>query len=57
MNHYRPTLGELTIAYKFARGPYKESGAMFTHIHTLLPQYRTLGVYYDDPRKVCAYVC
>ena len=36
----KPDIGELHIAYQFARGPYKESGAMFTHAHTLLPKYR-----------------
>lgn len=46
----KPDIGEVQIAYKFARGPYKESGALFTQVHTLLPEYRTLGVYYDDPK-------
>ncbi|MPC18242.1 hypothetical protein E2C01_011123 [Portunus trituberculatus] len=49
-------LGEVQIAYKFARGPYKESGALFTEIHTLLPEYRTVGVYYDDPKVDDFYV-
>lgn len=47
----KPCIGEITIAYKAARGPYKESGSMFTEAHTLFPQYRTIGVYYDDPKK------
>lgn len=46
----KPEIGEIQIAYKFARGPYRESGMLFTEVHTLLPEYRTLGVYYDDPR-------
>lgn len=25
---------------------------LFTEVHTLLPQYRTVGVYYDDPNTV-----
>lgn len=45
----KPDIGELQIAYKFAQGPYKDSGMLFTEVHTLLPQYRTVGVYYDDP--------
>lgn len=48
----RPDIREVQIAYKFARGPYKESGTLFTEVHTLLPEYRTLGVYYDDPKVV-----
>ncbi|RXG67937.1 Testis-expressed sequence protein [Armadillidium vulgare] len=47
----KPYIGEVIIAYKAAQGPYKESGSLFTEAHTLLPQYRTLGVYYDDPKK------
>ncbi|XP_068209900.1 testis-expressed protein 264 homolog isoform X4 [Palaemon carinicauda] len=46
----KPDIGEIKIAYKFARGPYKESGMLYTQVHTLLPQYRTIGVYYDDPK-------
>ncbi|KAK4299762.1 hypothetical protein Pmani_027981 [Petrolisthes manimaculis] len=46
----KPDIGEVYIAYQFARGPYKESGALFTQIHTLLPDYRTVGVYYDNPK-------
>ncbi|XP_066948062.1 testis-expressed protein 264 homolog isoform X2 [Macrobrachium rosenbergii] len=46
----KPDIGEIKIAYKFARGPYKESGMLYTQVHTLLPQYRTVGVYYDDPK-------
>ncbi|KAK7082695.1 hypothetical protein SK128_019491 [Halocaridina rubra] len=46
----KPDIGEIKIAYKFARGPYKESGTLYTQVHTLLPEYRTLGVYYDDPK-------
>ncbi|XP_053648684.1 testis-expressed protein 264 homolog isoform X2 [Cherax quadricarinatus] len=46
----KPNIGEVYIAYKFARGPYKESGTLFTQVHTLLPEYRTIGVYYDDPK-------
>ncbi|XP_047479832.1 testis-expressed protein 264 homolog isoform X2 [Penaeus chinensis] len=45
----KPDIGEIQIAYKFAQGPYKDSGMLFTEVHSLLPQYRTIGVYYDDP--------
>jgi len=47
----KPDIGELKIAYRFAQGPYKEAGSLFTHVHTLMPNYRTIGVYYDDPKK------
>ena len=25
---------------------------LFTQVHTLLPEYRTVGVFYDDPKTV-----
>lgn len=49
---FRPEFGELVVLYKCGRGAYSESGAMFTACHTLMPQYNTIGVYYDDPSKV-----
>lgn len=54
---FRPDIGEIQIAYKFAQGPYKDSGMLFTEVHTLLPLYRTIGVYYDDPNTVSFHSC
>jgi len=48
----KPAVKSLTIAYKFARGPYKDCGSIFTEACSLAPSLRTVGVYYDDPRKV-----
>jgi len=48
----RPPFGILRIAYKFARGPYKNAGHLFTEAHSLIPQLKTIGVYYDDPQQV-----
>ncbi|XP_076045160.1 testis-expressed protein 264 homolog isoform X2 [Oratosquilla oratoria] len=47
----KPEIGEVKIAYKYNKGPYSGSGQLFTEVHTLLPEYRTIGVYYDDPKK------
>lgn len=48
-----PPIKNVTIAYKFARGPYKNAGSYFTEITSLVPQLRCIGVYYDDPKAVC----
>lgn len=47
----RPEFGELVVMYKCGRGAYSESGTLFTQSHSLMPQYNTIGVYYDDPEK------
>lgn len=48
----RPPFGILNIAYKFARGPYKNAGHLFTEAHSLIPELKTIGIYYDDPQQV-----
>lgn len=49
----KPPLGEVVIAYKFCRGPYKECGPVFTEVCGLTPQgQKTVGIYYDDPEVV-----
>jgi len=48
----RPPFGILRIAYKFARGPYKNAGHLFTQAHSLIPELKTIGIYYDDPQQV-----
>lgn len=51
----RPTFGSLHVAYKFARGPYKNAGHLFTEAHSLVPELKTIGIYYDDPEQVCLF--
>lgn len=48
----RPPFGSLRVAYKFARGPYKNAGHLFTEAHSLVPELKTIGIYYDDPQQV-----
>ncbi|KAI9556996.1 hypothetical protein GHT06_016790 [Daphnia sinensis] len=48
----RPSFTSLRIAYKFARGPYKNAGHLFTEAHSLIPELKTIGIYYDDPQQV-----
>lgn len=54
----KPPLGEVVIAYKFCRGPYKECGPVFTEVCGLTPQgQKTVGIYYDDPEVVRLLFC
>ncbi|XP_071486196.1 testis-expressed protein 264-like [Diadema antillarum] len=50
----KPHIGNVRVAYKYAKGPYSECGAVFTEIVCLAPNVRTIGIYYDDPRKVAS---
>ncbi|CAC5381658.1 unnamed protein product [Mytilus coruscus] len=49
----KPPIGQVTIAYKFVKGPYKDSGQYFTELSShLKPEQHCLGIYYDDPKVV-----
>lgn len=48
----KPPFKELQVAYKFCRGSYKNSGALFTEVHSIAPSLKCIGVYYDDPTEV-----
>lgn len=48
----KPPFKELQVAYKFCRGSYKNSGALFTEAHSIAPSLKCIGVYYDDPNEV-----
>ncbi|XP_058844692.1 testis-expressed protein 264 homolog [Acipenser ruthenus] len=47
----------ITIAYKFNQGSYKDSGAVFTESCSIGPKLSSIGVYYDDPKQVPAEKC
>ncbi|XP_053508440.1 testis-expressed protein 264 homolog [Ictalurus furcatus] len=42
----------ITVAYKYREGPYKESGLLFEESCRIAPELPTVGVFYDDPKKV-----
>ena len=48
----KPEVSKMTVVYKFARGPYKDCGSLFTEASSLTTKHRTIGIYYDDPKKV-----
>jgi len=48
----KPPISNVTIAYKFDRGPYNNCGYLFTEACSLAPKLRTIGIYYDDPYEV-----
>ena len=45
-------LKNFRVAYKFARGPYKECGHLFTEAHSVAPNLKTFAIYYDNPQQV-----
>lgn len=47
-----PPFGSLNVAYKYARGPYKNCGKLFTEVSSLVPALKCIGIYYDDPEEV-----
>jgi len=47
-----PPISNVTIAYKFDRGPYNNCGYLFCEAQSLAPKLRSIGVYYDDPYEV-----
>lgn len=50
----KPPIGDMLVAYKFSRGPYKDAGQIFSEVVGLAPYKKTIGVYYDDPKQVPA---
>lgn len=48
-----PPITNVTVAYKFKEGAYKDCGAAFTETCSIGPKQRTIGVFYDDPEQVC----
>ncbi|XP_077428910.1 testis-expressed protein 264 homolog [Vanacampus margaritifer] len=52
-----PPIRNVTFAYKFKEGAYKDCGAAFTETCSIGPKQRTIGVYYDDPEQRPAEKC
>uniref|UniRef100_A0A8C6U3L8 Testis expressed 264, ER-phagy receptor a n=1 Tax=Neogobius melanostomus TaxID=47308 RepID=A0A8C6U3L8_9GOBI len=52
-----PPVKNVTIAYKYKEGSYKDSGAAFTETCSLGPQLSTIGVFYDNPKQRDADKC
>lgn len=47
-----PPIRNVTIAYKFREGAYKDCGAAFTESCSIGPKLETIAVFYDDPKQV-----
>lgn len=47
-----PPIGQALVAYKFEKGPYKNAGKLFTEVCCAAPDYKCLGIYYDNPNEV-----
>lgn len=50
-----PPVPSVTIAYKFKRGSYKDSGAGYTESCSIGPKLKSIGIFYDDPKEVRAH--
>ncbi|KAK1901257.1 Testis-expressed protein 264, partial [Dissostichus eleginoides] len=46
-----PPVKNVTIAYKFNEGSYKDCGAAYTECCSIGPKLSTVGVFYDDPKQ------
>ncbi|XP_006169416.2 testis-expressed protein 264 isoform X2 [Tupaia chinensis] len=47
-----PPIRNVTMAYKFHRGPYGETGRLFTESCSVSPKLRSIAIYYDKPHVV-----
>ncbi|XP_004461611.2 testis-expressed protein 264 [Dasypus novemcinctus] len=47
-----PPIRNITVAYKFHRGPYGDTGRLFTESCSVSPRLRSIAVYYDNPHMV-----
>ncbi|XP_056660977.1 testis-expressed protein 264 [Monodelphis domestica] len=47
-----PPIRNITLAYKFHVGSYKDSGQLFTESCSISPRLSSIGVYYDNPHTV-----
>ncbi|XP_056292940.1 testis-expressed protein 264 homolog [Pseudoliparis swirei] len=52
-----PPVKNVTIAYKFREGSYKDCGAAYTESCSIGPKLSTVGVFYDDPKQRPAEKC
>ncbi|XP_055985930.1 helicase ARIP4 isoform X2 [Sorex fumeus] len=47
-----PPICNVTVAYKFHKGPYGETGRLFTESCSVSPKLRSIAIYYDNPHTV-----
>lgn len=52
-----PPIRNVTIAYKFKEGSYKDCGAAYTETCSIGPKLSSIGVFYDDPKQRPAEKC
>ncbi|XP_006876066.1 PREDICTED: testis-expressed sequence 264 protein isoform X1 [Chrysochloris asiatica] len=52
-----PPIRNITVAYKFHRGPYGKTGHLFTESCSISPKLRSIAVYYDNPHTVPSKKC
>lgn len=48
----KPPFQELEVAYKFVRGSQQDCSMVYAEAHSIAPDLRCIGVYYDNPKEV-----
>ncbi|XP_041836053.1 testis-expressed protein 264 [Melanotaenia boesemani] len=46
-----PPIRNVTIAYKFKEGSYKDCGSVYTESCSIGPKLSSIGIFYDDPKQ------
>ncbi|XP_049632661.1 testis-expressed protein 264 [Suncus etruscus] len=52
-----PPIHNVTVAYKYHKGSYGETGPLFTESCSIAPKLRSIAVYYDNPHMVPSEKC
>ncbi|KAJ7999897.1 hypothetical protein DPEC_G00199180 [Dallia pectoralis] len=52
-----PPIMNITVAYKFKQGPYNRCGHLYTESCRIGPELSSIGLFYDNPRKVQGEKC
>ena len=47
-----PPIPGVTVAYKFAKGPYRNAGRIFGEVARLTPKLKPVGINFDNPNLV-----
>uniref|UniRef100_A0AAV2M4D0 Uncharacterized protein n=1 Tax=Knipowitschia caucasica TaxID=637954 RepID=A0AAV2M4D0_KNICA len=46
-----PPVKNVTIAYKFKQGSYRDTGAAYTESCSIAPKLSSIAIFYDDPKE------
>ncbi|XP_051957287.1 LOW QUALITY PROTEIN: testis-expressed protein 264 homolog [Xyrauchen texanus] len=52
-----PPIRGISIGYKYKVGHYKDCGSLFKESCSIAPKLTSIGIFYDDPKKVPGHKC